>query len=794
MQLHKYQTEGKALATDVLRTHIEILQLPNLEESLSWIKNQIERFGELKLDWGADQERIRKAVLAMFERPGDAQRIIRDYPEVKSPEADLLLESLLQETANSPDPVDSIIALKGIRHWFAQQRRFYAVEVARRAWNRKEWAVASKMYLLACDSSEVIFCNSYTRRMKQECIDEDSDLFQRCSYSLLRLGHAEQALLTLERGKARLLGDVVRRTNLNPSDYSSNEDAVEAYRRARGEFTRLEQQERGRELTDIEPSAMQSLARALSGLSPDALAELNARKQKLEEIVQSDAALAVQFNYVLPLLLRNEPYQESPYYNKDQFERLMSLTAELRKGLNNPSPKSNTQLLEERLMRGAASLEIAERQLGITPWSPSLKDIEAALKAVSSDSSKPVLIYLFATPYGAAGVVVTWNPDKSDVILKVIEAPQCTDAELRRLLFGEGPELDPSSWFGSYSRRQSLQQTWRKTLCITIDRLWLVLMSTIAGTLVAEGCDRAVLMPSGLLSFVPLHAIWNRTADHAIKTEEIVWSYSPSATLLCNCHLTAEKNSTEDMVGIVNPEPSTYPALPWANEEITIVTARFYKPWGDAIFAPRVLAGSSANRELVRHSLNGEYHPIVHFSAHASTDWADGDESGIYLAGDEKLRIRELFRVEKSTARLALLGACESGIPVRHIPDESLTLPAVLLGTGFACAVASLWAVEDISTTLLGIRFYEEWLDNKKSPAVALHIAQRWLRTTSNTEKCDHLSAYSAKLKALSDAPEKVRAEAIAALSRLQAALVGDANAYQFRDPYHWAAFFLLGL
>lgn len=128
------------------------------------------------------------------------------------------------------------------------------------------------------------------------------------------------------------------------------------------------------------------------------------------------------------------------------------------------------------------------------------------------------------------------------------------------------------------------------------------------------------------------------------------------------------------------------------------------------------------------------------------------------------------------------------------MPDESLTLPAVLLGTGFAGAVASLWAVEDISTTLLSIRFYEEWLDNKKSPALALHIAQRWLRTTSNIEKCDHLSAYSGKLKALSDAPENVHADAIAALSRLQATLVGDPGAYQFRDLYHWAAFFLIGL
>lgn len=793
-QLHNYQTKGKSLEADALRTHVEVLQLPSLEQSLSRIEKQTELVGELKLDWGADPERIKPATVALIETPGDAQRIIRDYPEVNSPEADMLQESLLQEAVNAPDPVDSTMALKGLRLWFAQQRRSYAVSVARRAWDRQDWPVASRMYLLACDATEVIFRNSYTRKMKQDCVHEDSDLFQRCSYSLLRLGRTEQALLTLERGKARLLGDVVRRTNLNPSDYSSNEEAVERYRRARGEFTRLEQQERGREITDIEPSAMRGLARALSGLSPNAAAELNARKEKFEKTVQSDPALAVQFNYVMPLLLRNEPYEKSPYFDKEQFDRLMSMTVELRKGLNDPSPELNTLSLEKRLICAAASLEIAERRLGLAPWTPSLKDIEAALTTISKEGSKPALVYLFGTARGAAAVVATWNADKSGLSLKLVEAPRCTDAELRTLLFGEAQDIDPASWFGSYGRRESLQQTWRQTLRKTVDRLWLVLMSTVAQSLVSEGCDRAVLMPSGLLSFVPLHATWRRTVDDAAAIEEIVWSYSPSANLLSHCHLTAEGNSTEDMVAVVNPEPSTYTALPWANEEITIIKARFYKPWGDVFIAPKVLAGSSANRNLVTHSLTGEYHPIVHFSAHASTDWGNGDESGIFLAGDEKLRIRDLFRVEKSTARLALLGACETGIPTRHMPDESLTLPAVLLGAGFAGAVASLWAVEDISTTLLCIRFYEEWLDNKKNPALALHIAQHWLRTTSNIEKCDHLSGYSARIKALTDAPENVRIDAIAALSRLQANLFGDPGAYQFRDTYHWAAFFLIGL
>lgn len=56
--------------------------------------------------------------------------------------------------------------------------------------------------------------------------------------------------------------------------------------------------------------------------------------------------------------------------------------------------------------------------------------------------------------------------------------------------------------------------------------------------------------------------------------------------------------------------------------------------------------------------------------------------------------------------RLALLSACETGLPGTQLPDEVVSLPTRLLQAGVAGVAASLWSVADLSTTLLLVRFY----------------------------------------------------------------------------------------
>jgi CHAT domain-containing protein len=49
--------------------------------------------------------------------------------------------------------------------------------------------------------------------------------------------------------------------------------------------------------------------------------------------------------------------------------------------------------------------------------------------------------------------------------------------------------------------------------------------------------------------------------------------------------------------------------------------------------------------------------------------------------------------------------------------------------TGAPCVVSSLWRVEDLSAILLLERFYQNHLQEKLPPGIALHEAQSWMRS-----------------------------------------------------------------
>jgi CHAT domain-containing protein len=86
-------------------------------------------------------------------------------------------------------------------------------------------------------------------------------------------------------------------------------------------------------------------------------------------------------------------------------------------------------------------------------------------------------------------------------------------------------------------------------------------------------------------------------------------------------------------------------------------------------------------------------------------------------------------------ARLAVLSACETGLPGAKLPEEAVSLPSGLIQAGVAGVVGSLWAVSDVSTALLMARFYDLWRKEGLEPPEALRQAQIWLRDSTNAEK-----------------------------------------------------------
>jgi CHAT domain-containing protein len=178
---------------------------------------------------------------------------------------------------------------------------------------------------------------------------------------------------------------------------------------------------------------------------------------------------------------------------------------------------------------------------------------------------------------------------------------------------------------------------------------------------------------------------------------------------------------------------------------------------------------------------------IAHFACHGRNNWENPLESGLLMAHDEFLTVRDFLGLRLPDARLATLSACETDIVGFDMPNEVVMLPSALAQSGDADVVASLWSVADVGTAMLMVRFYESWRVDRLEPAHALRAAQRWLRDTTNHEKADYFHQFLPSL-----APrmtETVAAEFFSAVMEMKEGL----EARSFSDPYWWAAFYLTG-
>jgi len=154
------------------------------------------------------------------------------------------------------------------------------------------------------------------------------------------------------------------------------------------------------------------------------------------------------------------------------------------------------------------------------------------------------------------------------------------------------------------------------------------------------------------------------------------------------------------------------------------------------------------------------------------------------MANHQTLTVQH-FLDTKLQARLATLSACETGIIGTKNIEEVVGLPASLLQAGVAGVVASLWSVNELSTALLMIRFYDYWLGEEKlTPAEALRQAQIWLRDSTKAEKIKYVEKQG----------QNTQGTTRIAYNQLRVALNKDSTECKYAHPYYWGAFGFTGV
>ncbi|MEB3885150.1 tetratricopeptide repeat protein [Lyngbya sp. CCY1209] len=347
-----------------------------------------------------------------------------------------------------------------------------------------------------------------------------------------------------------------------------------------------------------------------------------------------------------------------------------------------------------------------------------------------------------------------------------------------------------NDYLNSYRNRESAE--WKNSLTSRLQQLGEILhinelIATIEKT--AKKCDRLVLIPNRFLHLFPLHALpLSQTGEDITYLMDRFSggvSYAPSCQLL----QTANNRQCPDfsqLLAIQNPTQD----LEYTDLEVDSI--RNYFNSSDILAKKEAKKSTFDSQQKTAH--------CNHFACHGYFNFENPLLSALLLSDcylepppttldrsqhlplnnnktvdlSQCLTLGDVFTLDLRSCRLVTLSACETGlIDILSNSDEYIGLPSGFLVAGSTNVISSLWAVSDISTALLMIRFYQ-LLREGEEVAIALNHAQNWLRNATKSELLDWI-----------DAKNKMRL-------RLGLQRIPD-EAKPFESPYYWAAFCAVG-
>ncbi len=383
---------------------------------------------------------------------------------------------------------------------------------------------------------------------------------------------------------------------------------------------------------------------------------------------------------------------------------------------------------------------------------PSFDDIRQALRPGIP------LVYLVPTSAGSLALIITQDG------IAPLWLNELTETRLREILV---------AWFNAYAQSQANHAAWLDAINQGTRQLWQPLMAPLIDHLKQRHFQQATLIPTGLLSFLPLHAAWTEaptapTGRH-YALDSIHFTYAPNARSLSTAQEIAQRTVADSILAIDEPTHENAGPLPSSEREVQIAIATFQNP--------NVLRHEQATREAILAAL--PHYNVLHCSCHGKANLQEPLKSGLAMTGKGEeaiLTLRDLLDLKLNGIRLAILSACETGLAGIELADEVISLPTGLLQAGVAGVVASLWSVDEVSTMVLLSRFYTLWRDQHLEPSQALIKAQQWLRDSKPRDVVAHCETFIPEL-ASREAQELYRSLKL-----------------KFSHPYFWAAFSYMGV
>ncbi|WP_293366703.1 CHAT domain-containing protein [Microcoleus sp. CAWBG50] len=351
-------------------------------------------------------------------------------------------------------------------------------------------------------------------------------------------------------------------------------------------------------------------------------------------------------------------------------------------------------------------------------------------------------------------------------------------------------QKDYKNYTESKSPNKDLQ--WQQKLTSRLQNLAEILHLDEILKNIPKQCSQLILIPHRFLHLFPLHALpvshetWQRFNSETPSPEPTNpcpldcfkqgVRYAPSCQLLQQAQSRKRPNFTH-LFAIANPTKDRY--------LIELEAANICE-----LFKPNdfLVKKDDANKKAIQ-SQQLSLANCAHFGCHGKFEPDSPLESALQLANKERLTLLEILNLDLNQCRLVTLSACETGLTESKTSDEYIGLPFGFLLAGSPSMVSTLWEVDQLASTLLLMRFYENL--ETLSTAAALNEAQQWLRNLTSEE----LEAVLERLKPQIDRifeqlPLKYRTLHVEA--RLNRAR--NRQPFPFVEPHYWAGFTAIGV
>lgn len=243
-----------------------------------------------------------------------------------------------------------------------------------------------------------------------------------------------------------------------------------------------------------------------------------------------------------------------------------------------------------------------------------------------------------------------------------------------------------------------------------------------------EGIERLVLIPDGMLNYVPFDVLLTekpnytvpnfKTLPYLIQKYTISYHYSSTLKLFSRASVKtngkmlamASSYDKEKFINIKGLSSRDYRIrtsvddLPGAKKEVEFLSKTF---------AGKFLYGEDSNEEVFKQQSKGSPYSVIHLAMHGIVDSKQPEYSSLVFTHsdnskeDDLLHAYELNLLEINTD-LVVLSACETGFGKYERGEGVVSLGRGFMYSGAPSLVMTLWPINDKATSILISEFYNE--------------------------------------------------------------------------------------